>query len=142
MVSDGERGAVIERAVAPLVRTRTARSPLTPAGVRIALLRGIRLRCPVCGKGRLFRSYLSMNSECARCGVRFDRESGLWLGSMDINLTLSLLLLLAPVVFLPELGLRNELELFCAGAVLLPLLLFRFVRGFWMALIFLSGGVY
>ncbi len=83
-----------------------------------------------------------MNSECAICGVRFDRESGLWLGSMDINLTLSLILLLAPMVFLPDLGLRRELEFFCAGAVVLPLVLFRFVRGFWLALIFLSGGVY
>ena len=131
-----------DRAVAPLLHTRTARTPLTAGGVRIALLRGIRLRCPVCGRGRLFRSYLAMNTECARCGVRFDRESGLWLGSMDINLTLSLLILLAPIVFLPDIGLRRELELLGAGAVLLPLVLFRFVRGFWMALIFLSGGVY
>jgi uncharacterized protein (DUF983 family) len=134
--------ASMSKAVAPLLRTRTARSPLTPSGVRVALFRGVRLRCPVCGKGRLFRSYLTMNSECERCGVRFDRESGLWLGSMDINLTLSLMLLLAPVVFLPDLGLRRELELFGAGAVVVPLLLFRFVRGFWLALIFLSGGVY
>ncbi|MGH9441700.1 MAG: DUF983 domain-containing protein [Thermoanaerobaculia bacterium] len=129
-------------AVAPLLRTRTARSPLTPAGIRIALLRGLRLRCPVCGGGRLFRSALTMNSECARCGVRFDREAGLWLGSMDINLTISLMLLLAPVVFLPDLGLRRELLIWGAGSVLVPLALFRFVRGFWIALIYLSGGVY
>jgi hypothetical protein len=61
---------------------------------------------------------------------------------MDINLTLSLLIVLAPVPFLPEMGLRRELELLGAGAVIVPFLLFRFVRGFWMALIYLSGGVY
>ena len=132
----------VMKAVAPLLRTRTARSPVTSAGARIALWRGIRLRCPVCGRGKLFRTYLAMNSECSRCGVRFDREAGLWLGSMDINLTISLVLLLAPIVFLPDLGLRRELELFCTGAVLVPLVLFRFVRGFWIALIYLSGGVY
>jgi len=131
-----------ERAVAPLLRTRTARSPLTPSGVRIALFRGIRLRCPVCGRGRLFRTYLSMNAECARCGVRFDRESGLWLGSMDINLTLSLLLILVPLVFLPEIDLRRELMFLGLAAIVVPALLFRFVRGFWMALIYLSGGIY
>ena len=130
------------KAVAPLLRTRTVRSPVTPAGVRIAVWRGLRLRCPVCGRGKLFRSYLAMNSECSRCGVRFDREAGLWLGSMDINLTISLLLLLTPVIFLPDLGLKRELLIWGAGSVTVPLVLFRFVRGFWVALIYLSGGVY
>ena len=83
-----------------------------------------------------------MYSECSRCGVRFDREAGLWLGSMDINLTISLVLLLAPVIFLPDIGLKRELLIWGAGAVLVPLVLFRFVRGFWIALIYLSGGVY
>ncbi len=130
------------KAVAPLLRTRTARSPVTTAGARIAVWRGIRLRCPVCGGGKLFRTYVAMYSECSRCGVRFDREAGLWLGSMDINLTISLVLLLVPVIFLPDIGLKRELLIWGAGSVLVPLVLFRFVRGFWIALIFLSGGVY
>ena len=130
------------RAVAPMVRSRVARGPLTPSLVARAIGRGVRLRCPVCGEGRLFRSYLQMNEECSCCGVGFSRESGQWLGSMDINLTLSLLLLLTPVIFLPDLGLGRELALWGAGAVLLPLALFRFVRGFWTALVYLSGGVY
>ena len=125
-----------------MLRTRTARSPLTPAAVRLALVRGIRLRCPVCGEGKLFRTYVSMNPECSCCGVRFDRESGLWLGSMDINLTVSLLLILIPIVFLPELDLGRELIILGIAAVVVPTALFRFVRGFWMALIYLSGGVY
>jgi len=83
-----------------------------------------------------------MNAECARCGVRFDRESGLWLGSMDINLTLSLLVILVPLVFLPEIDLRRELMFLGLAAIVVPALLFRFVRGFWMALIYLSGGIY
>jgi hypothetical protein len=61
---------------------------------------------------------------------------------MDINLTLSLLIVLLPVIFLPEIGLARELFLFGSGAVVLPLLLFRPVRGLWTALVFLSGGVY
>jgi len=83
-----------------------------------------------------------MNSECAHCGVRFDREAGLWLGSMDINLTLSLLLILVPLVFLRELALGLELAVVGAAAIVVPALLYRHVRGFWMALIYLSGGVY
>lgn len=129
-------------AVSPLLHTRTARAPLTPSLVGRALGRGLRLRCPVCGEGRLFRSFLRMNEECPRCGVGFSRESGQWLGSMDINLTLSLLLLLAPVIFLPDIGLPRALMIWGAGAVLLPLALFRPIRGLWTALVYLSGGVY
>jgi len=83
-----------------------------------------------------------MREDCARCGVGFNRESGLWLGSMDINLTLSLLILLVPVIFLPDVGLRKALLIWGAGAVFVPAALFRFVRGFWIALVYLSGGIY
>lgn len=32
------------------------------------LLRGFSERCPECGKGRLFRAYLKVDSPCANCG--------------------------------------------------------------------------
>ena len=128
--------------VAPLLHTRTARAPLTPAAIRIAIGRGLRLRCPVCGVGHLFRSTFAMRETCPSCGVSYGREEGFWLGSMDINLTLSLLLILGSLVFLPELGLERELAYLGAASILLPATLFRFVRGFWMALLYLSGAVY
>jgi uncharacterized protein (DUF983 family) len=90
----------------------------------------------------LFRRFFEMREDCTRCGVGFNRESGLWLGSMDINLTLSLLVLLVPVIFLPSLELGETLAIWGIGAVAVPALLFRFVRGFWIALVYLSGGVY
>lgn len=36
--------------------------------VGVALWRGSRLRCPACGRGRLFRSYLKVAESCASCG--------------------------------------------------------------------------
>ena len=33
-----------------------------------ALLKGLRLRCPCCGEGKLLHSYLKVNDECAHCG--------------------------------------------------------------------------
>ena len=129
-------------AVHPLLRTRTAKAPLTPRVIRLALGRGLRLRCPVCGVGRLFRTLFGMREACLHCGVSYGREAGFWLGSMDINLTLSLLLILGSLVFLPELEVRDELALLGGAAIVLPAALFRFVRGFWMALLFLSGAVY
>lgn len=130
------------RSVHTLLHAPTAAAPISASLVRLAVRRGLCLRCPVCGKGKLFATWWRMNEECPRCGVRYSRESGFWLGSMDINLTLSLLIVLLPVIFLPEIGLARELFLFGSGAVVLPLLLFRPVRGLWTALVFLSGGVY
>jgi uncharacterized protein (DUF983 family) len=128
--------------VAPLLHTRTAKAPLTPMAIRIAIGRGLKLRCPVCGVGRLFRSTFGMREACPHCGVSYGREEGFWLGSMDINLTVSLLLILGTLVVLPELDLATELAYLGAAAILLPATLFRFVRGFWMALLYLSGAVY
>ena len=31
--------------------------------------RGIKQRCPACGKGRLYRRYLKVNDICLRCGL-------------------------------------------------------------------------
>lgn len=32
---------------------------------------GLTLRCPRCGKGRLFRGFLDLQEHCARCGLAF-----------------------------------------------------------------------
>lgn len=37
------------------------------------VLNGIRLRCPKCGIGKLFKSYLKQNDVCAHCGENFQR---------------------------------------------------------------------
>jgi uncharacterized protein (DUF983 family) len=34
----------------------------------IAARRGFRLRCPACGEGALYRSYLKLADHCANCG--------------------------------------------------------------------------
>jgi len=33
-----------------------------------SLLRGLKGRCPACGKGRLFRAYLKVTDACSACG--------------------------------------------------------------------------
>ena len=42
---------------------RPVQRPVPPA-----LLRGLACRCPACGKGRLFSSYLKVAPTCANCG--------------------------------------------------------------------------
>jgi uncharacterized protein (DUF983 family) len=51
--------------------------------VRRTLMR----RCPVCGKGKMFRSYFAMNERCASCGSIFWKNEGEWMGPMVMDYT-------------------------------------------------------
>jgi uncharacterized protein (DUF983 family) len=49
------------------------------------LARGFARRCGRCGAGQLFRSWFRLVDRCPRCGYRFDREEGFFLGAFVIN---------------------------------------------------------
>lgn len=49
------------------------------------LLRGLLLKCPVCGSGNLFKRWFTMKPHCPSCGFYFDREPGWYIGAMTIN---------------------------------------------------------
>jgi uncharacterized protein (DUF983 family) len=109
---------------------------------RIVVWRGLRLRCPVCGKGKLFRTYFTMFEKCSPCGVGFAREHGQWVGSLDINTFVVAFALMIGVGFAPLGSLKVSLAFWCSAAILVPLVTFRFSRGLWTAIVHLTGGVY
>lgn len=56
----------------------------------------MRLRCPNCGGGPLFRSWLRMHPQCPACGLRLERgEDGYQVGSYMFNIIAAELLFLA-----------------------------------------------
>ena len=49
--------------------------------------RALRLRCPNCGKGRLFTSWFRMRPRCPVCGIAVERgEEGYQVGSYMFNI--------------------------------------------------------
>jgi uncharacterized protein (DUF983 family) len=60
-----------------------------PARLRAAL----RLRCPRCGQGPVFRGWFTMNHFCLECGYVFVREAGFFLGAMYFSYALGTVLL-------------------------------------------------
>lgn len=49
--------------------------------------RALLLRCPHCGRGTLFASWLRMRRSCGRCGLRYDRgEADNFIGGYLVNL--------------------------------------------------------
>ena len=99
------------------------------------LSRSLRLRCPLCGQGRLFRRWLWMDERCPHCGVKFEREPGFFLGSIYINYGLTALIVaIAYPLLLFVWSAPEQPLLFGAVAftVLFPILIFPWARSLWL----------
>lgn len=102
-----------------------------------AVRRGLALRCPRCGFGRLFCGWFRMHEACAACGAPFAPEPGFYLGSIYVNYGVTVVVTGAIYAGLVAgLGISPEAALaVCLGmAVVLPVLFFRHARSLLLAL--------
>jgi uncharacterized protein (DUF983 family) len=102
---------------------------------RVLFSRAMRLRCPLCGQGRLFRSGLIMHDGCPHCGVKFEREPGFFLGSIYINYGLTALIVSIAYPLLLVNGVVAKQPLLIgslAFTVVFPILLFPWARSLWL----------
>lgn len=97
--------------------------------------RGLRLRCPQCGEGRLFRGWFSMEPRCPSCGLDLVREHGYYVGAMYINYGLTVAVMVAVGVPMAD---RVPLATLSwplgAFAILFPLFFFRWSRSLWLGI--------
>lgn len=106
------------------------------------LARGLTKRCPLCGSGGLFTRWFRMRENCPRCGYRFEREEGFFLGAYTVNLAIAEGLLLVvgvvPLIALlavnPDTSITPFLVAGLAAAVIAPLVFYPFSRTIWCAL--------
>lgn len=103
------------------------------------LRRGFTKRCPVCGQGHLFRHWLRMVHACPRCGLRFRRVPGHWLGSWFLNICVAqtvvvLILVIGVAATYPDPPMVALTILTVVGALAAPLLFFPFSRTIWSAI--------
>ena len=103
------------------------------------------LRCPNCGRGRIFTGLFAMNQTCPYCGVRFERESGESVGAMYIALVVAELLtvggfFLANALFHPPD--LPHLILWVVFNIVFLTLFYRHARSLWIGTSYLTGGVY
>jgi uncharacterized protein (DUF983 family) len=99
------------------------------------LLRGVRLRCPRCGEGKLFRGWFSMYPNCSGCGLKFQREPGYFLGSIYFNYGLTAFLVTVTYFALfttTDISPQMLLWSLTAFCVLFPLWFFRYARSLWL----------
>ena len=106
-----------------------------PSGAAITW-RGLTLRCPACGRGKIFRGWFSMNDRCPECGRLFNRAPGYLLGSIYINYGVTALLVVVAyfsLYFSEVMTGRQLLWTLAAFSVLFPLWFFRYARSLWIA---------
>lgn len=107
--------------------------------------RGCRLKCPCCGHGRLFKSLTTIYHCCAGCGERFEREPGQWLGSVYINLGLTLGFSIAGYLTLQiftSITPAEQLAIWMPVAAAAPFAFYRLSKGLWVSVVFLGEGLY
>ena len=86
--------------------------------------RGLRLRCPRCGRAALYRGAFAMHAGCAACGLRYEREQGYFVGAIYINYAATVVVAAGTVLAadaLLGLTLAQQLALGIAVAALVPL---------------------
>jgi uncharacterized protein (DUF983 family) len=99
------------------------------------LWRALRLRCTLCGQGKLFRGWFKMHAECPHCGAKLEREPGFFLGSIYFNYGLTALVvgIAYPLLLFSRAVPERPLQVgTMAFVVLFPTWFFRYARSLWL----------
>jgi uncharacterized protein (DUF983 family) len=108
-------------------------------GLVTGVLRGLRRRCPRCGRGKAFSSYFTLRESCPVCGYGFYREEGYWVGAMIVNIAACILWFFvlfvgALAVTWPDINWAAVLAIALVTNGLLPVLFYPQSKTVWMAL--------
>ena len=106
---------------------------------------GLTLHCPACEHGRTFKGLFAVNKTCSHCGVRFEREDGESIGGMYFNLGLAEMttmggFFLVHALFQPPMV--PHILFWVGYNIVFVTLFYRHARSMWMAVSYLTGGVY
>jgi uncharacterized protein (DUF983 family) len=118
----------------------------TPPKISVGELvrRALACRCPLCGRGALFRSHFTMNRECPNCHAVFWKDPGESLGAMYVDYAVaSAAFLLSWLLLELTLNLSNLAEILILGAIAAGsvLVFYPLSRSFWTLLVYASGGI-
>lgn len=101
------------------------------------LVNALRLKCPRCGVGALYKKAFQMRLDCAHCGLKFEREQGYFVGAIYINYAATVAIAM-PGFFLLDaftaISIDRQLALWIPFAIIFPLLFFHHSRSLWLAL--------
>ncbi|GAA5526472.1 DUF983 domain-containing protein [Herpetosiphon gulosus] len=108
----------------------------------LAMLRGFIGRCPLCGKGKLFRSYYDIHPTCSACGVGYEATGNQSTGAMGINIVLTIFLGFIGGIFLVIYASDQLMQGLLALLLVMSIfhiIFYRFARGLWLGLMVATG---
>lgn len=98
--------------------------------------KGLRLRCPRCGAGPLFRRPFFMYRHCPHCRLQLEPEPGYFVGAIYINYAATVSVAI-PGHFILDVWagvtLAQQLALWGSFCVIFPLIFFHHSRSLWLA---------
>lgn len=103
----------------------------------------LRLTCPACRRGRMFRSYFKMNVRCPVCGVIFERDPGEVTGGIAINSLLTAILVVcgAGLAFFTDVPIVPLLVVLIIVTITFPLWFYRRARSLWVGMLYITGAM-
>ena len=93
------------------------------------------LKCPQCREGALFRTYFKMFTQCPVCELRFERETGYFVGAMYLNYGATVLIAF-PSYFLLEafapIPFTVNLSGWALFSAIFPVIFYRYSKSLWL----------
>ncbi len=106
------------------------------SSLAVLLARGLRQRCPVCGKGKIFAGFFKTYERCPVCAFIYEREPGYYTGAVAINLIITELLIViiaVPIAASRAVSIPVMAVMGVTLPILLPLLFYRPAKSLWMS---------
>ena len=91
--------------------------------------------CPRCLEGAVFSGFYAMNSHCAECGLKFEKEPGFFLGAMLAAYFIGAFSLVPTVIilfFVMKVQLGTLITVGVLQTLILQSFLFRYSRLTWL----------
>ena len=99
--------------------------------------RALRLQCPRCGATPLFRGWFLMRPACERCGLRFERAQGYFIGAIYVNYAVTVAVVIGGFLLLwryTGISTTTQFLIWIPVTIVLPLMVFPYSRSLWLAL--------
>lgn len=102
------------------------------------LSRALRRRCPRCNR-QAYSTWFTMHEHCEKCGLRFEREPGYWVGAMIINTVVifsTFLVVFGALVLAtwPDVPWATVLVVTLVANAAIPILFYPMSKTVWLAL--------
>jgi uncharacterized protein (DUF983 family) len=108
---------------------------LTFEDISRILRRSFRLKCPQCSKGALFQTYFKMFIHCSQCNLKFERESGYFIGAMYLNYGATVLIAF-PSYFLvatfTAIPFFLNISIWTLFSAIFPILFYPYSKSLWL----------